>query len=280
MMRQAQHQEKKLPVNLAAWTPECSWRASIAPASWTSSGLRAPHKRRMRRRATYRDRWCFHRRKKTFSRIILVLGVTLIFLYRSTEDPPIVRVILAPKPCNFRRIEKKGSHANLSTNAHISRIMRVSLANTLQILDVSSQRKQKKTGAMLLFFKKTVCTCHPCTKGHAKFPCAKKKNVQLIPCRRENRHSCEGSPTICGRLFRDIHTSGRAVEGSYVSPLTTTMGDLSGSGRGGDTSGVSSAPSLIIARLRARALALDLACGTEVFAALAEVLAFPLTLLL
>ena len=30
----------------------------------------------------------------------------LIFLYRSTEDPRIVRVILAPKRCNFRRIEK------------------------------------------------------------------------------------------------------------------------------------------------------------------------------
>ena len=36
-----------------------------------------------------------------------MLGATLVFLYRSTDDPRIVRVILAPKPCNFRRVEKK-----------------------------------------------------------------------------------------------------------------------------------------------------------------------------
>ena len=115
---------------------------------------------------------------------------------------------------------------------------------------------------MVLFFKKkkAVCRCHPCTKGHAKILCAKKKNVQPNPCRRENRHSCAGSPIICGRLFRDIRTSGRAVEGSSVSPLINTMGGLSGGGRGGDTSGVCSAPSLIISRLRARALVLDLGC--------------------
>ena len=45
--------KKKLPPNFAAWTPGCSWRASIAPAAWTSSGLRAPHKRRMGRRAQW-----------------------------------------------------------------------------------------------------------------------------------------------------------------------------------------------------------------------------------
>ena len=111
---------------------------------------------------------------------------------------------------------------------------------------------------MLLFFKKKVCTW---TKGHAKFLCAKKK-VPLTPCRRENRHSCAGSPIICGRLFRDIRTFGRAVEGSSVSPLTNTVGGLSGGGRGGDTSRVCSAPSLTISQLRARALALDLGCGT------------------
>ena len=120
----------------------------------------------------------------------------------------------------------------------------------------------KKTGAMLLFFQKKVCTCHPCTKGHAKFLCAKKKKVQLTPCRRQNRHSCEGSPILCGRLFLDFRTFGRTVEGSSDSPLTNTMGGLSGCRRGSDTSGVCSTPSLIISRLRARALALDLGCGT------------------
>ena len=53
MMRQAQHLKKKLPDNFAAWTPESSYSASIAPAGWTSSGLRAPHKRRMGRRARW-----------------------------------------------------------------------------------------------------------------------------------------------------------------------------------------------------------------------------------
>ena len=37
--------KKNLPDNFAAWTPECSERASKAPAGWTSSGLRA-HTRR------------------------------------------------------------------------------------------------------------------------------------------------------------------------------------------------------------------------------------------
>ena len=35
-------QKKNYPFN-AAWTSECSWRATVAPAGWTSSGLRAPH---------------------------------------------------------------------------------------------------------------------------------------------------------------------------------------------------------------------------------------------
>ena len=34
--------KKKLPNNFVAQTSECSWRATVAPAGWTSSGLRAP----------------------------------------------------------------------------------------------------------------------------------------------------------------------------------------------------------------------------------------------
>ena len=75
------------------------------------------------------------------------------------------------------RIVKKSHARSFHQNLH-SRIMRVILARgsyqALQILDVST-----KTGAMLLFFflKKKVCTCHPCTKGHAKFLCAKKRTT-------------------------------------------------------------------------------------------------------
>ena len=35
--------KKKLPNHFAVRTSECSWRATVAPAGWTSSGLRAPH---------------------------------------------------------------------------------------------------------------------------------------------------------------------------------------------------------------------------------------------
>ena len=136
---------------------------------------------------------------------------------------------------------KKGAMPNLSTNTYILELC------------VSALHKCHAKYFLSL-------TCH-CAKGHAKFLCAE-QNVQPSPYRRENRHSCEGSPIICGRLFRDIRTFGRAVEGSSVSHLTNTTGGLSGGGRGGDTSGVYSAPSLVSSRLRARALDLDLGCGT------------------
>ena len=123
----------------------------------------------------------------------------------------------------FTVLTKKRSHAKSFHHCLHSRFMRVSLAQgscqILQILDVSSEQ-----GPCYSSPNATVCTCHPC-----------KRNVQPIPCRRENRHSYAGSPIICGRLFRDIRTFGRAVEGSSVSPLTNTMGGLSGGGRGGDT---------------------------------------------
>ena len=115
--------------------------------------------------------------------------------------------------------------------------MRVILAQgscqVLQILDVSS-----KTGTMLLFFfnKKSVCVILA-QRAMQNFLCAKKNNVQLTPCRTENRHSFAGSPILCGRLFRDIRTFGRAVEGSNVSPLTHTMGGLSGCRRDYDDDG-------------------------------------------
>ena len=100
MMRQSQHKKKKLPDNFAAWTSECSYRASIAPAGWTCGRLTkggwagGPD-------GTYRDHWCSQCRKKPFSRVIFVLGAMLNFQHRSSGDPQFVRVILAPKPCNF-----------------------------------------------------------------------------------------------------------------------------------------------------------------------------------
>ena len=37
------YEGKKSTHHFAVWTSECSCRASVAPAGWTSSGLRAPH---------------------------------------------------------------------------------------------------------------------------------------------------------------------------------------------------------------------------------------------
>ena len=55
---------------------------------------------------TYRDHWCSHCKKKLSHASSLWLGAMLMFQYRSTGDPRIVRVILAPQPCNFHRIRR------------------------------------------------------------------------------------------------------------------------------------------------------------------------------
>ena len=62
------------------------------------------------------------------------------------------------------------------------------------------------------------------------------------------------------RLLREIRTFGRAVECSSVSPLTNTMGGLSGGKRGDDTSGAHASTSFT--RQRFRPFALILATGT------------------
>ena len=59
----------------------------------------------------------------------------------------------------------------------------------------------------------------------------------------------------------EVRTSGPALEGTIVSPLVNITSGLSGGRRGCDVSGAAPAPSLVVARLLARALALDLACG-------------------
>ena len=105
-------------------------------------------------------------------------------------------------------------------------------------------------GAMLHFFKKKKQYVRVILAQRAMqfFSVQKKKPAIFFPVEEK------GSPILCGRLFRDIRTFGRAVEGSSVSP-PNTMGGLSGGRLGSDTSGASSASSFIISRLRARALA-------------------------
>ena len=145
-----------------------------------------------------------------------------------------MRVNLAQRPCKYSAISD-----------HVSQIVRVIYA---QGPCCSSSKIDMALQNLSLY--------------HSK----KKNATQLRPGTRENRHSCAGATIVSsasrGRLLREIRTFGRAVEGSSVSPLTNTMGGLSGGGRGGDTSRASSAPSFVIAQLRARASVLDLACGT------------------
>ena len=102
--------------------------------------------------------------------------------------------------------------------------------------------------------------CHSCAGAMKQYPESQRseeENSVILaqgPCnsvqrklRRQARH--------------EVRTSGPALEGSIVSPLVNTMGGLSSGRRGGDVSGAASAPSLVVARLFARALALDLTCG-------------------
>ena len=55
-LRSGRLRKKNYPFN-AAWTSECSWRATVAPAGWTSSGLRAPPHRWMGRGARWHLSW-------------------------------------------------------------------------------------------------------------------------------------------------------------------------------------------------------------------------------
>ena len=201
MKRQAQHCNKKknCPI-VAAWTRECSWRASIAPAGWTSSGLRAPHKRRMGRRT----RWhlsCSHcrKKKKPFSRVIPVLGAMLTFQYRSTGDARIVRVILTPEPCHFHRIRRVDAIVVKKLQQRVAqfvllhqsppRIMRVILAHgscqVLQILDVSSKQGPCYSSSTLLFKKNSmyVSSLH---KGPCKISLCKKKSANASMWKRKS----------------------------------------------------------------------------------------------
>ena len=133
-------QKKNCPI-VAAWTPECSWRSAIAPAGWTSSGLRALHKRRMGRRARWHPSrplgFSLQRRKKTFLTRHPCAGGHVNFSVSFHGEAPVVCVILAPEPCNYDhimvkklqervapfvllcRIEKKKNMQDLPTNTYI-----------------------------------------------------------------------------------------------------------------------------------------------------------------
>ena len=120
-------------------------------------------------------------REKTFSRVILVLGAMLIFLYRSTEDPRIVRVILAPNPCNFRRLEKKEPCLSFNQCLHFSNYAcqpctgpckySSNLVDHVSQIVIQVGPCCSSTSSKI----NSVRTSHPCTKGHAKFLCAFQK---------------------------------------------------------------------------------------------------------
>ena len=147
---------------------------------------------------TYRDHWHSYCRKKPSSRVIFVLGAMLIFQCRSTRDPRFVCVILAPEACNFSRIVVKKLKERVAPLVLPCRIEKCQIFPPLPtfsnyachpctwVMPKASNPwraiTKKKQGPHYLSSsssssKNTVCTCHPCTKGHAKFLCAKKKKT-------------------------------------------------------------------------------------------------------
>ena len=153
--------KKKLPItcSMDPWVlvesfNRTRWLDKLRPAGASQKGMGR------RARWPYRDHWCSHGRKKTLSRVILVLEATLFFLCRATEDPRIVRVILAPKPWNFRRIEKKEPCKSFNKYLHFS-----------------NYACQPCTGAMQILFKSLTCNLN---RGHAALLLPSKKNSTYV----------------------------------------------------------------------------------------------------
>ena len=105
--RLSKQKKKNYPFN-AAWTSECSWRATVAPAGWTSSGLRgAPHKW-MGRAARWHLSWPLadttaQKKKTTFlDSCMSSLRLSMLFFSVSfkRETPRIMFVILTQGPCS------------------------------------------------------------------------------------------------------------------------------------------------------------------------------------
>ena len=128
---------------------------------------------------------------------------------------------------------------------------------------ISLYRSKKKKTTHLRSWMSFLCRGHAAIsrvtpslcRGHATV--SRRRNSVILaqgPCDSVQRK-------IRNQARREVRTSGPALEGSIVSPLVNTMGGLPGGRRGGDVSREASAPSLVVAWLLARALALDLACG-------------------
>ena len=132
------------------------------------------------------------------------------------------------------RIEK--TMPDLSTNTYILELCVSSLHRGLQ--------------------KKKACTCHPCTKCPATFLCAKKKSATDSMWKRKSsflRNSAIDFSVILSLLGEQSRVpTFRPSETLWAASQAVDEG----------ATHQESVPSLIICRLRARALALDLGCGT------------------
>ena len=143
----------------------------------------------------------------------------------------------------------------LSTNTYILELCVSSLhrghAKCFKTLTCHQNR-----GHATLLPKKTVCTCHPCTKGHAIFLCARKnaahsmwKREIVIPAK-DLQYSADDFSVIFALLGEQSRVpTFRSSQKLWAASQAVD--------EGGDTSGVCSTPSIIVSRLRARALALD-----------------------
>ena len=96
-------QKKNYPFN-AVWTSECSWRAAVAPAGWTSSGLRAPHTGGWAGgpNGTCRGHWLIPLLKKKLTTFLdsCMSSLRLSMLFFSVSFKRIMFVILTQGPCS------------------------------------------------------------------------------------------------------------------------------------------------------------------------------------
>ena len=130
---------------------------------------------------TYRDHRRFHRRKKSFSHVILALGAMLIcsVSFHGTSSN------CACRPCAPGRLHRTTKKKNACHPCTRAMQIHPKSVTTFLELYVSSLHR----GPALLH--NSICACHPCTRAMQKnsLDCSgKKKNaVQLRPGRRENR---------------------------------------------------------------------------------------------
>ena len=180
-------QKKNYPFN-AAWTSECSWRATVAPAGWTSSGLRATH--------DYISRFVhvilapvhvffsvsFKRETPRIMFIILTQGALLSSARADVE-------IFLRRHCRRRGKNWQELRPMCRRDSSPEYSTRIPYVSPIPSYITARQRFPKSCNSLLETAHKKKTTCH--LRGHD----AEKKKTQYVlflymPKRRPNSRSC------------------------------------------------------------------------------------------